>query len=812
MYELEPHYLGLDHFTFCGHSMKTDKPQDWKCTNSDIWTSWSPIDLSLPDVGWKIHIPATADTITVIKEKISAIAFSESIPFKHIRNDNLVRGLNSSDYGLSQAGKCLTLYPPQDEGINYLVGRLVDLLSNYRLPRVVFDYRVCPDTNVYLRYGAFSSCPIRMPIGEVSQGMRLSSGKVVQDSRTSAAPDFAIRRLESWGVTVSRQNELPLLDDRFLSTDLLHRGPNGSVFLGIDLDHLKKVVLKQSFDGDAIDLNGFDATERQIRQRRALTALSGLGIAPSVIHSGRLGKSSVLVTDYCKGRSISSHVSRGILRCEKPNFNEGITIISKLRAALSKASRAGVYNTDLSPSNIFLLPDGTIQIVDFDRVIFSDEVSKGLIASGTPNFAPPPRKVSSKSALSLFSDASMSAISYYILTSVERPCRKDIRTDRAREIITPRNMHKFVPVISKLNWNDQISRRTHKKDPFQKTNDIGLYSGIAGQLLHDLATASNGRQDSPSHKHILFDIYNNLQPLLNHSGLYVGITGVAYVAFLMALLLDDIELQELAAEFETYAFKHNNTSPDILNGRAGILKYLIWRYNMTSREEYLDRAVSLSDDLLKDFDHTLCGWVIPKNYGSLSGKTLLGYAHGAAGIADALLDVWRISGNSHIPTIVSELDKVYDKLSSIKGGIWRWHRETSDGGGASWCHGSAGIGRFYLNAQNILNDRSVAVTGAIGEYLFRKGRWQNPSYCHGLAGSIDFLLERGRATRSAKSIRQAQRLTQSSALQDTTLIDTEESLFTGLMGTRMIKFKATAVFSFSPIIDVRGHNLSKWKY
>ena len=35
-----------------------------------------------------------------------------------------------------------------------------------------------------------------------------------------------------------------------------------------------------------------------------------------------------------------------------------------------------------------------------------------------------------------------------------------------------------------------------------------------------------------------------------------------------------------------------------------------------------------------------CPWRIPAGYGGLSGKSYLGYAHGAAGIADVLLDLY----------------------------------------------------------------------------------------------------------------------------------------------------------------------------
>lgn len=38
-------------------------------------------------------------------------------------------------------------------------------------------------------------------------------------------------------------------------------------------------------------------------------------------------------------------------------------------------------------------------------------------------------------------------------------------------------------------------------------------------------------------------------------------------------------------------------------------------------------------------------WIIPPGYESLSGTVNLGYAHGAAGIADTLLDLFEATGD-----------------------------------------------------------------------------------------------------------------------------------------------------------------------
>jgi hypothetical protein len=65
-----------------------------------------------------------------------------------------------------------------------------------------------------------------------------------------------------------------------------------------------------------------------------------------------------------------------------------------------------------------------------------------------------------------------------------------------------------------------------------------------------------------------------------------------------------------------------------------------------------------------------------------------------------------------------------------------------------WCTGAPGIGLFLAKAFEVLGDEAYLATAeAAGEatYAFGDGR-ANPTYCHGLAGSADLLIELHRVT------------------------------------------------------------------
>ena len=85
--------------------------------------------------------------------------------------------------------------------------------------------------------------------------------------------------------------------------------------------------------------------------------------------------------------------------------------------------------------------------------------------------------------------------------------------------------------------------------------------------------------------------------------------------------------------------------------------------------------------------------------------------------------------------------------------------------GAFWCHGAAGIGRFFLNlsAAGALPDSLTIAEGA-ARTVSMASRTIGPTQCHGLAGNIEFLLDMYQATQREEFLNDARHL---AALLDT---------------------------------------------
>lgn len=237
-------------------------------------------------------------------------------------------------------------------------------------------------------------------------------------------------------------------------------------------------------------------------------------------------------------------------------------------------------------------------------------------------------------------------------------------------------------------------------------------------------------------------------------GLYVGEAGIGAALLRAGQVLGDLKLIAAALERGQWIASQSYASPDLFNGTAGRLRFHILLWDETSESEHLRAAIAAGESLLataKDASKGGLCWTIPPGYNSLSGSAYLGYAHGAAGIADALLDLFEVTSDERFLVAAQGAGRWLARLavpSLDDGSGLNW--PDVEGGtidGAFWCRGATGIGRFFLHAAtlNILSEATNLAERA-ARTVARSGRWNSPTQCHGLSGNIEFLLDMYRTT------------------------------------------------------------------
>lgn len=235
-------------------------------------------------------------------------------------------------------------------------------------------------------------------------------------------------------------------------------------------------------------------------------------------------------------------------------------------------------------------------------------------------------------------------------------------------------------------------------------------------------------------------------------GLYVGEGGIAAALLRAGQLLQDENLLATALVRANKIAAAPLTSPDLFNGAAGRLRLHLWAWRVTGDSEQLAHAQRIGQFLAETAlgsDAEEAYWTIPQGFEGLSGHTYLGYSHGAAGIADALLDLYEATGDTTYYTLVAGAARWLIRLAVpvMNGEGLAWAGEFLKEAepvalrGAFWCHGATGIGLFLARVAKAGILPMAAESAARAAYAVAfSTRWSTPTQCHGLAGNIDFLL------------------------------------------------------------------------
>jgi hypothetical protein len=189
---------------------------------------------------------------------------------------------------------------------------------------------------------------------------------------------------------------------------------------------------------------------------------------------------------------------------------------------------------------------------------------------------------------------------------------------------------------------------------------------------------------------------------------------------------------------------------DLIYGAAGLAVALAEVAEATNDSNHLveaDRAGSILLGSAKTGPgHHGVFWNIPSGDPSLAPSPLLGLAHGAAGVALALIHLYRATADERYLTAAEGAGEMllHQAVKGADGG-WRW--PLTLGGDRlnqqAWCHGAAGIGHFLLSLYNCTHeDRWLpSIAGAVVTTQNDGGSRDRLGLCCGVAGCGSFLLD-----------------------------------------------------------------------
>lgn len=323
-----------------------------------------------------------------------------------------------------------------------------------------------------------------------------------------------------------------------------------------------------------------------------------------------------------------------------------------------------------------------------------------------------------------------------------------------------------VRLDGRCNWLGADSARDGSRREVFRALGPGLYGGTAGiaLFLTQLHRAVGEPLLEQTARGALAQALSRLEDVAPdvRSGLYSGWTGIGYAALEAGEALGDPELAtqglDLLARVGTLPESAGRVM-DVVGGWAGAVLGLLAAHRRRPQRDLLPAAVRCGGRLLEAAERGEDGWSWATLPSTRPGAPhLTGFAHGAAGIALALAELSRATGEEELAQAAREGFRYEGRWLDPERGNWADLRDPPPGAppGPSfmnaWCHGAAGIGLTRLRGWEILGDdflrtdAEAALRTTLAELPSPGGTPASGSFslCHGAAGNAELALEAAR--------------------------------------------------------------------
>ncbi|MGJ5675412.1 MAG: type 2 lanthipeptide synthetase LanM family protein [Nostochopsis sp.] len=185
---------------------------------------------------------------------------------------------------------------------------------------------------------------------------------------------------------------------------------------------------------------------------------------------------------------------------------------------------------------------------------------------------------------------------------------------------------------------------------------------------------------------------------------------------------------------------------DIISGTAGAILGLLALHTISPDSEVLEKAITCGNHLLNNRVVSDSGY---RTWETVDGKLLTGFSHGAAGIAYALLHLYKASGETAFLEAAEEAIAYERSVFIPEEGNWPDFRQSFPKEKpvcmCSWCHGAPGIGLARLGGLDILDTPEIRQDIEAAILTAKQQKLTGIDHlCCGNMGRVEFLLTASR--------------------------------------------------------------------
>ncbi|SDC78225.1 class III lanthionine synthetase LanKC [Shouchella lonarensis] len=346
---------------------------DWTVIDDEnsIWRYYECKDKSLPDQGWKIHVSSTMNDAEQILKDVREVLIQYKVAFKHIKNKEILLNMNDKSANRGSSGKFIAIYPKDDSEFLFLLDALREKIQSYEKGPYILNDKRWKDSNVYYRYGGFSS--MYNDKGELC--VKDDQGNLVIDERTPfyQVPEFVKEFDEHLDSLNDSSNDEGEGDNKLnlykIQTSLCFTN-SGGIYLAERKTDNKKVIIKEARPKAGLDGHFVDAVERQKIERNALKKLSNVTGVVDVLDDFKMWEHYFLVEEYVEGQDLYSWIERNYPVMKDLSINDYKLKLKKILPQLVKIVEEmhdrNIAMDDLQPANIMISEDFKVTLVDFE--------------------------------------------------------------------------------------------------------------------------------------------------------------------------------------------------------------------------------------------------------------------------------------------------------------------------------------------------------------------------------------------------------------------------------------------------------------
>lgn len=276
---------------------------------------------------------------------------------------------------------------------------------------------------------------------------------------------------------------------------------------------------------------------------------------------------------------------------------------------------------------------------------------------------------------------------------------------------------------------------------------LKLYDGLPGIILFFAYLSVVTCRDDYKHlgRRALVTLRRQLDQFAESAslGAYSGLGGIIYVLCHLGVLWDEDELLHDATKLvkRLPAMIAKDAQFDIIGGSAGCLAGLLVLYQVMPSDDVRSAALQCGNHLV-DAARPMpqgIGWTSK----GVAEKPLTGFSHGAAGIAWALSELARLTGDHRFSRTAYEAI-LYERTLFIPE-TQNWldlrHETEASHCGTTWCHGAPGIGLARLNMLHDDDGNFQAEIETALQTTLDQGFGSNHCLCHGDLGNLELILQ-----------------------------------------------------------------------